>query len=245
MPALEAEEKAARQGARRRARASFPNLPLDDVPDRRRRARQCRAPPLRGEAQLRVHAEAAFRAGRSARPDGFRGRRETLRRALRGAEEGAGADGARARPVHARPCTPSEHGYTEVQPPLLVRDEVMFGTAQLPKFGDDQFIDDATNLVRSSSSIADRRKQHCATESTKPAISRRQRSIVPHPWLVSDLDAELTFKQPLAHPHRRSPAHQSRPRIHPRRGGAAAALHRADAVLPRRGRRGRAATRAA
>ena len=34
----------------------------------------------------------------------------------------------------------SEHGYTEVAPPLLVRDEVMFGTAQLPKFEDDQFL---------------------------------------------------------------------------------------------------------
>jgi seryl-tRNA synthetase len=34
----------------------------------------------------------------------------------------------------------SEHGYTEVAPPLLVRDEVMFGTAQLPKFVDDQFL---------------------------------------------------------------------------------------------------------
>jgi seryl-tRNA synthetase len=33
----------------------------------------------------------------------------------------------------------NEHGYTEVAPPLLVRDEVMFGTAQLPKFHDDQF----------------------------------------------------------------------------------------------------------
>ncbi len=32
-----------------------------------------------------------------------------------------------------------EHGYTEVNPPLLVRDEAMFGTAQLPKFEDDQF----------------------------------------------------------------------------------------------------------
>ncbi|HEV2552136.1 MAG TPA: serine--tRNA ligase [Bosea sp. (in: a-proteobacteria)] len=32
-----------------------------------------------------------------------------------------------------------EHGYTEVMPPLMVRDEVMFGTAQLPKFEDDQF----------------------------------------------------------------------------------------------------------
>ena len=33
----------------------------------------------------------------------------------------------------------TEHGYTEVAPPLLVRDDVMFGTAQLPKFEDDQF----------------------------------------------------------------------------------------------------------
>jgi seryl-tRNA synthetase len=33
----------------------------------------------------------------------------------------------------------SEHGYTEVNPPILVRDEVMFGTAQLPKFAEDQF----------------------------------------------------------------------------------------------------------
>ena len=33
----------------------------------------------------------------------------------------------------------SEHGYTEVQPPLLVRDEVLYGTGQLPKFEEDLF----------------------------------------------------------------------------------------------------------
>ncbi|WP_036280837.1 serine--tRNA ligase [Methylocystis sp. ATCC 49242] len=31
------------------------------------------------------------------------------------------------------------HGYVEVNPPLLVRDDAMFGTAQLPKFREDQF----------------------------------------------------------------------------------------------------------
>ena len=41
--------------------------------------------------------------------------------------------------------TSEKHGYTEVSPPLLVRDEVMFGTAQLPKFAEDQFV--ATNVV--------------------------------------------------------------------------------------------------
>jgi seryl-tRNA synthetase len=33
----------------------------------------------------------------------------------------------------------TEHGYTEVAPPILVRDDAMFGTAQLPKFREDQF----------------------------------------------------------------------------------------------------------
>ena len=33
----------------------------------------------------------------------------------------------------------TEHGYMEVNPPLLVKDQAMVGTAQLPKFRDDQF----------------------------------------------------------------------------------------------------------
>jgi seryl-tRNA synthetase len=32
-----------------------------------------------------------------------------------------------------------EHGYAEINPPLLVRNDTMFGTGQLPKFEDDQF----------------------------------------------------------------------------------------------------------
>ncbi|MEZ5669701.1 MAG: serine--tRNA ligase [Alphaproteobacteria bacterium] len=32
-----------------------------------------------------------------------------------------------------------EHGYTEISPPLLVRDTALFGTNQLPKFAQDQF----------------------------------------------------------------------------------------------------------
>ncbi len=33
-----------------------------------------------------------------------------------------------------------EHGYMEVQPPLLVTDDILFGTGQLPKFYEDQFV---------------------------------------------------------------------------------------------------------
>ncbi len=32
-----------------------------------------------------------------------------------------------------------EHGYTEVSPPLLVREHCLYGTSQLPKFAEDQF----------------------------------------------------------------------------------------------------------
>ena len=59
----------------------------------------------------------------------------------------------------------NEHGYLEVQPPLLVKDEALFGTNQLPKFEEDLFFTDhagsrlaliptaevpLTNLVRES-----------------------------------------------------------------------------------------------
>jgi seryl-tRNA synthetase len=37
-----------------------------------------------------------------------------------------------------------EHGYTEISPPLLVKDEALFGTGQLPKFAEDLFKTTAT-----------------------------------------------------------------------------------------------------
>jgi seryl-tRNA synthetase len=45
----------------------------------------------------------------------------------------------------------SEHGYTEINPPLLVRDDTMFGTAQLPKFAEDQF--SATRRITEADAI--------------------------------------------------------------------------------------------
>ena len=46
----------------------------------------------------------------------------------------------------------AEHGYLEVNPPYLVRDEAMFGTGQLPKFAEDlfaieNFFDEAKRLA--------------------------------------------------------------------------------------------------
>jgi seryl-tRNA synthetase len=41
-----------------------------------------------------------------------------------------------------------EHGYVEIAPPVLVRDAAMFGTAQLPKFEEDQFWAVSGELLR-------------------------------------------------------------------------------------------------
>ena len=46
-----------------------------------------------------------------------------------------------------------EFGYTEVSPPLMVRDHALFGTGQLPKFGDDMFVTNHNNWLISTSEI--------------------------------------------------------------------------------------------
>jgi len=59
--------------------------------------------------------------------------------------------------------TSAPHNYTEVAPPLLVRDEVMFGTTQLPKFVDDQFL--ATRTITRTEMLHDALKY--ATDADK------------------------------------------------------------------------------
>ncbi len=42
--------------------------------------------------------------------------------------------------LHTAPAEGALGGYTEVDPPLLVRDSALYGTGQLPKFAEDQFL---------------------------------------------------------------------------------------------------------
>ncbi|MDI1326276.1 MAG: serine--tRNA ligase [Brevundimonas sp.] len=56
----------------------------------------------------------------------------------------------------------SEHGYLEVNPPYLVRDEAMFGTGQLPKFEEDLFKTESTDweaVDADATKVAARRKE--------------------------------------------------------------------------------------
>jgi seryl-tRNA synthetase len=118
--------------------STIPNLPAADVPDgpdetANKEVRRTGAPRAMnfaakqhfdiGEAMKLMDFEAAARMS-GARFVLLRGQLARLERALANL----------MLDVHT-----GTFGYTEVVPPFLVRDQAMFGTAQLPKFRDEQF----------------------------------------------------------------------------------------------------------
>lgn len=116
----------------------IPNLPLDDVPvgeDETANVETRRVGRLKNFAfEPKEHFDIGETLGymdfeRAAKLSGsrftvLRGQLARLERAL----------GQFMLDLHT-----TEHGYTEVQPPLLVRDDALMGTGQLPKFEEDLF----------------------------------------------------------------------------------------------------------
>ena len=135
-----AEAEAAKLDADLEAALSvIPNLPADDVPQGRDESanvelRKVGAPgtydfkPLEhfelGEKLDLMDFEAAARISGS--------RFVVLKGALARLERALGA--------FMLDLQTSEHGYTEVAPPFLVRDQALYGTGQLPKFAEDLFV---------------------------------------------------------------------------------------------------------
>ncbi len=136
------------EGAVRRTTAALkdrlekiPNLPFDDVPDGKEETdnveiRRHGAPPtLGGINKPKEH----FELGEALGLMDF-----DVAAKLSGARfvvlKGALARLSRALEQFMLELHTTEHGYTEIEPPVLVRDDAMFGTAQLPKFMDDQFL---------------------------------------------------------------------------------------------------------
>lgn len=167
-PQLEAGEKAAKAALDEQL-AAIPNTPKDEVPD---------GADEHGNVVKSVHGEAPEKAGGRLFGQNFAPKEHfELGEALgqMDFETAAKLSGSRFVVLERQIARLSraigqfmldthteEHGYTEVMPPLMVRDDAMFGTAQLPKFREDQFRagDDhwliptaevpLTNLVRES-----------------------------------------------------------------------------------------------
>ena len=117
----------------------LPNLPFDDVPDGTDEHGNVEIRRHRQPAQLQLRAQGPRRAGRGDRRDGLRPGGEDLGLALR-VPEGAIWPGWSARSAQFMlDLHTGEGGYTEVNPPLLVRDNAAYGVGQLPKFAEDMF----------------------------------------------------------------------------------------------------------
>jgi seryl-tRNA synthetase len=136
LPALESEEKAL-TGRLHDELARFPNLPDADVPDGLDEAGNVEVSRWGIQRQFdftpREHADIGpalgldFETGAAisgARFTFLRGQMARLQRAL-------------GQFMLDRQTI--DNGYVECAPPLLVKDEALFGTGQLPKFAEDQF----------------------------------------------------------------------------------------------------------
>ena len=139
MPEMEAAEKAAGMLLENEL-AAIPNLPAADTPDGKDEhdnveLRRFGAPPRFPNSFV---PKEHFEIGEALGLMDF----ETAAK-LSGARfvvlKGALARLERALMQFMLDLHTGEHGYEEVNPPVLVRDAAMFGTAQLPKFRDDQF----------------------------------------------------------------------------------------------------------
>jgi seryl-tRNA synthetase len=137
IPQLEAAEKTASK-ALGDALAEIPNMPLDDVPDGKDTSDNVEHHRFGAKRNYAFTPKQHFELGEALGQMDFEtaaklsgARFVVLKQGLARMER---ALGQFMLDVHT-----NEHGYTEVAPPLLVRNDVMFGTAQLPKFEEDQF----------------------------------------------------------------------------------------------------------
>jgi len=139
IPAMEAKEKAA-SDTLNTALAEIPNLPLDEVPDGRDEKDNVEHHRFGARRNYSFKPKQHFELGEALGQMDF----ETAAK-LSGArfvvlKKGLARLERALEQFFLDVHTSEPHNYTEVAPPLLVRDEVMFGTAQLPKFSEDQFL---------------------------------------------------------------------------------------------------------
>ena len=138
------------QEARRRTRghrgASARHPAASPEPAARERARRARAPRttlevrrVRRAARLRLRAQGPRRPADVARHRRLRADREDLRVSRFYSLLGPGARLTRALISFMLDLHTGEHGFTEIEPPQLVRSTALLGTGNLPKFEADLF----------------------------------------------------------------------------------------------------------
>jgi seryl-tRNA synthetase len=190
---LEAEEREA-IAALEKELAEIPNTPLDEVPDGRDENDNVEVRRVGEPRAMKFAPREHFDIGEALGLMDF----ETAAN-ISGARfvvlKGALARLERALSQFMLDLHTGEHGYTEVSPPILVRDDAMFGTAQLPKFENDQFPTTRTfnQIERTEAAIEAFRKKHQENEEVKenPVTGMRERSLSVFEKDLDDFQNEL------------------------------------------------------
>jgi len=139
IPAMQADEKAAIEALDKEL-AQIPNTPADDVPDGKDEHGNVERHVWGKKRDYAFKPKQHFELGEALGQMDFElaaklsgARFVVLQKGLARLERALGQ-------FFLDTHTSEKHGYTEVNPPLLVRNRGMFGTAQLPKFAEDQFL---------------------------------------------------------------------------------------------------------
>ena len=187
--------------------ASLPNLPADDVPAGEDEA---------GNVEIRRWGDAAaLPAGRLNAPKDH----VDLGAALGGMDFEAAARMSGARFVVLKgqiarleralgqfmlDLQTVKHDYVEVSPPLLVKDEALFGTGQLPKFEDDLFFASSTYIpnelgaattagsYQSDPGGADVYVDGEGNLQVHPRVGKPAKMVGPRKWLIPTAEVSLT-----------------------------------------------------
>jgi seryl-tRNA synthetase len=185
IPALEAEEKRISKELDE-ALAQIPNLPLDEVPDGKDPSDNVEHHRFGTKRNYGFTPQQHFDLGETLGQMDF----ETAAK-LSGARFVVLKSGLarleRALAQFMLDLHTTEHGYTEVAPPLLVRNDVMFGTAQLPKFAEDQF--------QAGRPLSDDERASLLQELPEQILLRSgtESNIVAQPlWLIPTAEVPLT-----------------------------------------------------
>jgi seryl-tRNA synthetase len=192
---LEAEEREA-IAALDKALAEIPNTPLDEVPDGSDENDNVEVRRVSEPRVLDFAPKEHFEIGEALGLMDF----ETATK-ISGARfvvlNGALARLERALSQFMLDLHTAEHGYIEVNPPILVKDVAMFGTAQLPKFEADQFMT-GRNLVEVLDTVINAEKRATPAGialSVDQEILRRllgDKKLLENLWLIPTAEVPLT-----------------------------------------------------
>jgi seryl-tRNA synthetase len=194
IPAMEAEEKKVSKELDD-ALAQIPNLPLDEVPDGADEKGNVEHHHFGAKPDFAYTPLQHFDLGEGLRQMDFEtaaklsgARFVVLKKGLARLE--------RALAQFMLDLHTTEHGYTEVNPPVLVNRDTMYGTAQLPKFAYDQFLGtNVLDLEKWNTNVVDQLSPNASSEDISKALQAIHAGLFENRswrWLIPTAEVPLT-----------------------------------------------------